>query len=208
MQTIENAVGYCRVSTKKQETINQVDAIKKHGVSIFFRDEGVSGLRPALERTEYKRMMKYLEEHPDVKTIVVFEISRLGRSLLDSISTFINLEKSGYHVISLSEGWTQFDNPQMRSLMVMIVSWMNEQELERTSGRVKAGMEKARVHGTKSGKDIGRPSKIPDREVVEQLRSNQKKWREIAAQFNIDIATLFRYRKQWQRDDLELEVKK
>ena len=92
--------------------------------------------------------------------------------------------------------------------MILIVSWMNEQELVRISGRVKAGMDRAKLHGTKSGKMIGRPSKSPDFETVDQMRSVGKGWKEISEVFHIEPCTLFRYRQKWKREQLEREVNK
>jgi putative DNA-invertase from lambdoid prophage Rac len=196
------SVGYARVSTKEQTTLNQVDLLKKDGVSAVFCDDGVSGTKPALVRTEFREMMRYLEAHPDTKMIKVYELSRLGRNMQDVINTFLDLEKRGYIIWSLTEAWTQQTDKTMRELMMLIVSWMNKQELTRLSQRTRDGMERARVHGTKSGKPIGKPALEPDKEQVFRMKAEGKKWWEIAAVFRIDGSTLFRYRQQWKRKEL------
>jgi DNA invertase Pin-like site-specific DNA recombinase len=205
MHDSTNSVGYCRISTHEQNSINQIDKLKESGVTAIFKDEGVSGSRPALERTDFKDMMKYLETHPDVKYIVVYELSRLGRNLQDSINTFLNIEKMGYRIWSLTETWTQQDDPNLRSLMLLIVSWMNNQELLRLSQRTKAGMDRVRKHGSKSGLPIGRPSAGINKEVVTTLRKEGKSWKFIADTLKIDISTLFRYRESWRKSELGRE---
>ena len=209
MHDTTNMVGYARVSTDEQTSVNQIDKLKEFGVGILFKDDGISGKKLALERPDYREMIRYLGTHPDVKTIVVYEISRLGRNMQDSINTFLNLEKQGYRIWSLTEAWTHQEDPNMRNFMILIVSWMNEQELIRISQRTKAGMDRVRKFGSKSGKPIGHPPKSPDRDVVMDLRENKKKsWKFIADTFHMDISTLFRYRRDWKRRDLGREAEK
>ena len=150
MQDSKKTVGYARVSTDEQTSVNQIDKLKADGVTVIFSDEGISGKRPALERPEFREMIKYLEKHPEVRRIVTYELSRLGRNLLDSITTFLNLESKGYMIWSLTESWTHQEDPAMRSFMVLVVSWMNEQELKRLSTRTKAGMERLRYMGLRA----------------------------------------------------------
>lgn len=191
-------VGYARVSTDEQTSKNQIDKLKESGITVLFCDEGISGKRPALERPEFREMVKYLQNHSGFKTIVTYELSRLGRNLQDSINTFMNLEKDGYTIISLTEHWTEQPDPNMRSLMMLIFSWMNEQEVKRLSTRTKAGLDRARSQG----KILGRPSKTLDKETVMSLQKDGKSWKEISNIFRVDESTLFRYRQDWKRKEL------
>ena len=59
---LRKAVGYARVSTGEQVIVNQVDKLKHSGVSVIFCDEGISGKRLAMERPEYREMIRYLEK--------------------------------------------------------------------------------------------------------------------------------------------------
>jgi putative DNA-invertase from lambdoid prophage Rac len=197
-----NSVGYARVSTDEQISENQILKLKEFGVQSIFCDEGISGKRLALDRPEYRAMIRYLEKNPHIKVIVVYELSRLGRNMLDSISTFLLLEEKGYFIWSLTEEWTHQEDPAMREFMILIVSWMNAQELKRLSNRTKAGIDRARVHGTKSGKSIGRQAKLPDKETVMTMKEAGKSWREISDIFHIDESTLFRYRQKWRRTEI------
>jgi DNA invertase Pin-like site-specific DNA recombinase len=199
--------GYVRISTYEQNSVNQEDKLREFGVNIIFKDEGISGSKLAMERADFKEMMKYLKDHPNIKIIVVYELSRLGRNMLDAITMFITLEKQGYRIWSLTEDWTHQDDPSMRSLMLLIVSWMNEMELKRLSQRTKAGMDRVRLHGSKSGKPIGRPASDPNKEVIMNLRSEGKSWKFIADTFKMDISTLFRYRRDWKRKELGRDAK-
>jgi DNA invertase Pin-like site-specific DNA recombinase len=202
MQLPEKCVGYARVSTDEQTGINQIDKLKDAGVKVIFCDEGVSGTKAPMERAEYRAMIKYLQEHPDTKTIVIYELSRLGRNMQKSIETFVGLETDGYIIWSLTEDWTHNSEPSMRSLMLVIVSWMNEQEIKRLSGRTKVGMDRVRKYGSKSGKPIGKPRKEPSEETVRILKESGKNWKQIAFDLGMEVSTLFRYRQTWKRKEL------
>jgi DNA invertase Pin-like site-specific DNA recombinase len=208
MQDTTKCVGYARISTNEQNSVNQIDVLKKEGVSVIFCDEGISGAKPAMSRADYRAMVKYLEEHKEVTTIVTYELSRFGRNLQDSINLFLDWEKQGYHIYSISEQWTHQSDPNMRSLMVLIVSWMNQQELIRDSQRIKVGMERAMMHGTKSGKPIGREPKKPDIKKITDMRNDGLSWHKIADTCGMEVSTLFRYRKSWKLESLGRGVSK
>jgi len=67
MQAQSLAVGYARVSIEGEDINNQVHAIedyaKTNNLTLVgvFRDVGVSGAKPALEREGFKRMLNALE---------------------------------------------------------------------------------------------------------------------------------------------------
>jgi putative DNA-invertase from lambdoid prophage Rac len=86
----------------------------------------------------------------------------------------------------------------MREFMILIVSWMNAQELKRLSGRTKAGLDRARAQG----KVLGRPFKELDKDTVLSLKASGKSWKEIAVIFRVDDSTLFRYRQRWKAKEL------
>lgn len=202
MQSDSKCVGYARISTTDQNSMNQIELLKKEGVDVIFCDEGISGAKPALSRADYRAMVKYLEEHPDYKTIMVYELSRFGRNMQDSINLFLDWEKKGYRIYSISEEWTQHSDPYMRQLMLLVVSWMNEQELVRDSQRIKVGINRARLHGTKSGKPIGRQPKEPDMKKVNEMRELGASWHKIADALGLEVSTLFRYRQSQKRKAL------
>lgn len=196
-------VGYARVSKIEQESENQILKLKAHGVTRIYCDEGISGKTDAKSRPEFKRMLKYIAEHPTDEgyQIIVFELSRIGRSMLDTLNTFVELENGGVQILSLTESWTQTGDPSIRQLIVGIVSWLNQEELKRLSTRTKAGIERARAQG----KQIGAPKKKVDQDLVMALRKEGISWNRIAAQLNIDPITLYRRKRKWKALELGRE---
>jgi hypothetical protein len=55
---------------------------------------------------------------------------------------------------------------------------------------VRAGLERARISGTRSGKAIGGPRKIFDREAILKLRSEGQSFARIAARTHLSVATI------------------
>jgi DNA invertase Pin-like site-specific DNA recombinase len=55
-----------------------------------------------------------------------------------------------------------------------------------------AGLEYAREHGTKSGRPIGRPKRIFDREQVLRLRAQGMSLRHIAEELGLGLGTVVR----------------
>ena len=58
--------------------------------------------------------------------------------------------------------------------------------------RVRAGLQHAKAHGTKSGKPIGRPMVAVDRAQVVELRSQGVSWRTIADKLGVGVGTVRR----------------
>lgn len=80
--------------------------------------------------------------------------------MVGSIQTVLECDRIGVPVISVREPWLDTAGP-VRPLLIAIFGWVAEQERTRLIERTKAGLERARAHGTKSGKPIGRPPASP-----------------------------------------------
>lgn len=154
-------VGYVRVSTREQHVANQVDLLMKHGIpqQLIFIDV-TSGTIAAENRPQYQRMMKFIKEHR-VDELYLFELSRLGRTFLDTLNTVVDLERAGTKVVSLSpaESWMSQTEPTFRNLVLTILSWVAERERANLIQRISAGQERARAEG----KHIGRPKRGMER---------------------------------------------
>ena len=165
--------GYIRVSTDVQTVENQKIAIRNfcryrrlHHVQWI--SETISGTK----KPEKRKLGKLLEQAQENDTIIVTELSRLGRSLmmiLDVLQTF--LEKK-VRVIAIKEGYELGDNIQSK---VLAFAFGLSAEIERTllSERTKQGLERAK----KSGKHIGRlPGQKPLHYKLTQYRHKIKRW--------------------------------
>ena len=89
----------------------------------------------------------------------MWSLDRFGRSMAGNVNDALALDAAGVKLISVREPWLDTGGP-VRDLLLAIFSWVAEQELRRLVERTRAGIERARAKGTKSGKPIGRPRRL------------------------------------------------
>ncbi|MEM4535544.1 MAG: recombinase family protein [Desulfurococcaceae archaeon] len=176
------ALGYARVSLESENIDNQVLEIERfaedNGFDLVevFKDVGVSGSKPAFEREGFKQLLE-ASKLLNIKTIVVYDLTRLGRDLFDLVNTYRALLEQGYNVLFVkhpelnAKPNTPISEALRRALLTMlgIVS-----ELERAFiiERTRAGLERARREGKKLGR---KPVEIPVDKVREYLRKGLSK---------------------------------
>jgi len=111
--------------------------------------------------------------------VVVRRFDRFARSIEQLVLALAEFRTLGIDFVSSTE---PLDTPtSMGKAMFTIIGAMAELERNVIRERVVAGIEHARVHGTKSGSAIGRPRVVFDRARVVELRSAGRSWRQIAA---------------------------
>jgi len=160
-------VGYVRVSTKEQDEEIQRKAIedfaRSRGVEVvkFYVDKGESGAKPFKERPSAQQLMSEIGTLKP-ECVVAWSIDRVGRSMLDTASTILEIEKLGVKVISVKEEWLQTLDENIRKLVLMILAWVAEQERR----RIRERQEEA----WRQGKQKGRPPKLSSTELESWLR--------------------------------------
>lgn len=184
-------VGYVRTSRADQNPTNQISLLMEHGIKSqhIFVDAGISGRTKAEERDGFKAMMKFIEAHK-VDQILLFEISRLGRTFLDTLNLVVQLEKKGIQIRSLSpvESWTTIEDKAIRALMLSIFTWVADRERENLVERTKLGQAQAR----REGKKIGRPRVEVPWGKYDELREKGLGDAAISRILNIPPTTLWR----------------
>jgi DNA invertase Pin-like site-specific DNA recombinase len=76
-----------------------------------------------------------------------------------------------------------------REAVIAILGTIAKQERIRTSERVRAGLDRARKHGTASGRPIGRPRAVFRRDKVADLRAAGLSWSEISMELGVAAST-------------------
>ena len=175
MQTQSLAVGYARVSREDEDIENQVHAIedyaKTNNLTLVgvFKDIGVSGARPAMERDGFKQMLSALEAMPAIRTIIVFDITRLGRDMLDVMDTYKYLTEKGYDILfvkhpELNVVQTSPLGEAIRKVTLAMLSVTAEIERALISERTRSALARAKA----MGKHIGRKGTQIPADVVKQ----------------------------------------
>lgn len=166
------AACYCRVSTEKQQAVNQRDALEKLAsirgftvVRVVEEIESGAKRRPELEA---------LLVAGGYEVLLIWALDRLGRGgALEALTIMESLNKRGISVVSAQESWldTSADNP-LRDVLIAFSATVAKMERARLITRTKAGLAIARA----AGKTLGKPSKLlpaPDRqkEIVAAWRA-------------------------------------
>ena len=168
-------VGYARVSTVEQNLDLQIAALKTAGCTNILTDQGLSGAD--FQRPGLRKALRHMQRGD---MLVVWRLDRLGRSLVDLIQTVNGLSKRGCEFRSLTES---IDTSSSGGRLVFhMMGAMAEFERAIISERTKAGMEAARLRGSRIGR---RPALSPEqidsarravelgqRSVVEMAMSN------------------------------------
>jgi len=162
------ALGYARVSIPEEKIENQIQAIEEFCKAInlelikVFQDIGVSGSKPALERPGFKQLME-AAKLLDIKTIVIYDLTRLGRDLFDLIETYRKLLSEGFNVLFVKhpELNAKPDSPigeSLRKALLTILGVVADLERAFIRERTIQGLIRAK----REGKRIGRkPVDIP-----------------------------------------------
>ena len=111
-------------------------------------EETVSGSSAASQREEFKRLLDRLE-HGDV--LVVCKLDRLGRDVVDVVTTVNKLAAIGVKVHCLQLGGTDLTSAAGRMTMNVLAS-VAQFEKDLLIKRTQSGLQRAWAEGKKSGR--------------------------------------------------------
>jgi len=177
-------IGYARVSTCDQNLELQEDALRKSDCIKIFTDK-ISG------RVESREGLNdALSFAREGDCLVVFSLSRLGRSLKHLIEIAAELEKRKISLISLTE---KIDTSTASGkLLFHLLASLSQFEADLIRQRTIAGLESARQRGRVGG----RPRKIPASDLMrikDLLKNDSISRSEISKLLGISKATVYRY---------------
>lgn len=152
--------GYLRVSTTTQTLENQKFEInaycKEHNIDeqVTFREDVKSGTVNYKDRT----LGKLLKKLRKGDTLIISEISRLGRSMLMVMEILNQVLNKGITLISVKENMT-FDNNIASKVITFAFSLSAEIERNLISQRTKEALALRREQGIKLGRPFGAKNK-------------------------------------------------
>ena len=153
---MKRAVIYGRVSTKDQNTENQLRELRKvaknNGWKITYEyiDHGISGAKGRDQRPEFDSLLRdAVRKEFDV--IMAWSVDRLGRSLQHLMGFLDEIHAKGVHLYLHQQG-VDTTTPAGKALFQM-TGVFAEFERAMIQERVKAGLERAKAQG----KVLGRP---------------------------------------------------
>ena len=191
-------IAYLRVSTTDQDIeknkfdILQLANEKKLG-QVEWVEETVSG------RVSWKKrkIADVLEQLQAGDTLLVSELSRLGRSMLECMEILSIASQKEIKIYSVKGNW-QLDNSIQSKIIAMAFSMAAEIERDLISQRTKEALAAKKKAGVKLGrpKGIGKSKLDQHRPEIEALLANGSTQKYIAKRYETTEANLSRWIKK------------
>lgn len=193
---------YARVSTdradgsgRKQSTENQVlllqDWCSKQLITEYrLYEDKMSG--KDVNRVQFQRMLKDVASG-EIDCVVVTALDRLTRSLYDFTRLARGFKKQNVRFVATTQGIDIF-NPEIEYnpinvFFANLLAAFAELEREMISQRIKSGMDRAKKHGRKLGRER-KQGAIPA--VIERMLDQGMTKEQIAKELDMSVTTLYR----------------
>jgi len=188
-------IGYLRVSTGEQDVSkNKADILSlandKNLGRVEFIEEKISGKLHWKKR----KIGEVLEALKAGDSIIVSELSRLGRSMLDCMEILSLSAQKGISIYSVKGKW-QLDNTIQSKIVAMAFSIASEIEHDLISHRTKEALRYKKANGIKLGRPKGAGKSKLDkfRPEIEALLKHGSTQRYIANRYNTTETNLHRW---------------
>jgi DNA invertase Pin-like site-specific DNA recombinase len=191
-------IAYLRVSKDSQDVKNQrlaiLDFARQERMKI---DEFIELSVSATRSPKARKLDVLLERLNPQDALVVSELSRMGRSVGEIITTVDTLVKRKVRLFAIKEGIQLAGTQSLQSkVMVTLFGLFAEIERELISLRTKEALAAARAAGKKLGRPLGvlGKSKLDGREKeIQDLLGLQVSKASIAKITGVDRATLYHF---------------
>ena len=183
---------YARVSTDKQTTQNQIDALREvaercgYQITQIFSEDGISGSKGREGRPALDQLMKSATQRK-FDMVMCWSIDRLGRSLQNLIEILNELQSLKVDLFFMQQGMDT--STSAGRMMFSIFGALAEFERNLIRERVIAGQQRAISQGVK----MGRPTKMNDgmKNAIKLLRERGIGIKQIARELKIGIGTVY-----------------
>ena len=182
---------YIRVSTTGQNAAGQ-----RREITRWLTGNGIDDVRwfvdketgDHLDRKAFRELQEAIF-HGEVKTVVVWKLDRLSRSLRDGINTLCDWCDRGLRVVSVTQ---QIDfNGTVGKMIASVLFAVAEMEQETRRERQRAGIEVAKERGIYGGRKQGSTKANPDR--AKKLHNKGFTLDEIATALGVSRMSVCRY---------------
>lgn len=182
--------GYIRVSTESQSVENQRMQIKKVcKEKITWYAETISGTK----EPDKRKLGELLKTVGKGDTIVVTELSRLGRSLMMIMKVLDDCLQRGITVKAIKENFT-LDNSIGCKALMFAFGMSAEVERQLISERTRAGLERARRNGKRIGRQVGEKPHYfkltPHKKKIKQYMKEGRSLNSMAREFGVNWSTM------------------
>lgn len=197
IQILTNICLYLRVSSSSQTTDNQemelLQLCERRGFNIVETyKETISGTKKNEDRKELSRMLEDMKKRKWTK-IVIYDLTRLGRSVSEVVKTLSLLDEYKISLFSWKQN-LDTDDGGMSKMFFYFVSIFSEMENSLRKSRQMVGIERVK----KLGKKYGGNDFINDEQKskIIDLREEGLSYRKIKEQVNVSLNSIGRVLKE------------
>lgn len=202
-------VAYLRASTGKQDLSHQkleiLEFARKQELQI---NEFVEITISSRKNSKQRRVDELLEKLNDADTLIVTELSRLGRSTAEVIALINALIKRNIRVIIIKQSLDIKKHDMQSKVMITLFSLFGELERDLVSLRTKEALAAKKMQGTVLGKPKGTIQKSKfdkDQPKIQELLAYELSVRKIAKvlgyKSHIALNTYIKKRKLGMKND-------
>jgi DNA invertase Pin-like site-specific DNA recombinase len=181
---MSKTIAYIRASTGKQDVNNQKLAILEFARHVNLKvDEFVEIAISSRKTSKQRRIDELLEKLVDSDTLIVTELSRLGRSTSEVVTLVNELLQCNIRMIVIKQNLDIAQHDMSSKIIVTLFSLFAELERDLVSLRTKEALATKKAQGIQLGKPKGtiQTSKFDkDRERIEELLRLEMSVRKIA----------------------------
>jgi DNA invertase Pin-like site-specific DNA recombinase len=165
------AAVWLRVSSGHQDSDNQVPDVEAfaehHGYEIAERYTiSESAWNGGKDGGEYRRTLKRALDDAHAgkfSVLIVWALDRITREGAEGALRILRqFRERGCTVVSVKESWLN-GSPEVQDVLVAFAGWMAQQESQRRSERIRAGLERRRAEGKLVGRQPGVKDRKPRR---------------------------------------------
>jgi DNA invertase Pin-like site-specific DNA recombinase len=193
-----HTIGYLRVSTSHQDTEkNQADILvlahQQDLGKVHFIEEKASGKTPWRQR----KIAEVLDMLEKGDRLIVSELSRLGRSMLECMEMLALATQKGIRVYAVKGNW-QLDDSMQSKIMALAFAMAAEIEHDLISQRTKEALRARKRAGVKLGrpKGPGKSKLDPYQPEIAALLAHGSTQKYIAQHYRVTEATVSRWLKK------------
>ncbi|MCO5205549.1 MAG: recombinase family protein [Anaerolineae bacterium] len=191
-------VAYLRVSTAEQDLEkNKADILHLANKEGLGQVEWVQELASGRISWRKREIAQLLDTLLEGDTLIVSELSRLGRSMLECMEILSVASQKGIHIYAIKGNW-QLDGTIQSKILAMAFAMASEIERDLISQRTKEALAAKKRAGMKLGrpKGSGKSKLDKHRPEIEALLATGSTQRYIANRFNTTESNLSRWMKK------------
>ncbi len=193
-------VAYLRVSTNKQHLENQEEEIKKFAASRGLNiDKWYHDVVSGKVSSNDRKLGDLLESLQDGDCLIVTEVSRLSRTLIDIMNIINTCIQRKIVLHSTKEGYT-FENNLNSKILGFAFGLVAEIERNLISIRTREALAVRKAEGVKLGRPYGSCPQlnvlIQNKDKIIELMDNSVLYKKIAKKYKVSICTVNRFVKQ------------